>query len=174
MLGRQTRGGGSGRLYGREDGQVSPVYALGDQLVRRKNWYMPCAIGPRFDEATPEEQAEILKATYWCDYVTGSEWPALLGDEDCSPSARSRLKKKAAGWAIVLGRMAALNPELLAEVLQRARSEYERLIETPYPGVAVSAEVAFPATAKAWREQDGKAAMEIGIRIDDREELRDE
>jgi len=144
-----------------------PKYEFGGQFVRRKNLYMPCAVGPRFDKAAPEEQVELVKTTYWCDYVTSSEWPALLGEEGFSPSARSRLKKKAAGWAIVLGRMAALNPELLAEVLQRARSEYERLTETPYPGVAISAEVVFPDTAKAWRERNSEATIEIGIRIDE-------
>jgi hypothetical protein len=125
-----------------------PEYEFGGQLVRRKNLYMPCAVGPRFDDATPEEHVRILKETYWADFVTNNEWPALLGEDGCSPSARSRLKKKAAGWAIVLGRMAVLNPELLAEVLERACGEYERLTESPYPRVALSAEVVFPATHK--------------------------
>jgi hypothetical protein len=111
----------------------------------------------------------LLKDTYWCDYVSNSEWPALLGKEDCSPSAKSRLKKKAAGWAIVLGRMAALNPELLAGVLQRARSEYERLTETPYPQVAVAGELAFPESAKMWRANSG-ATMELAIRIEENDE----
>jgi hypothetical protein len=146
-----------------------PEYEIGGQRVRRKNFYMPCAIGPRVETMTETEYAEILKATYWADYVTNSEWPALLDQDGCSPSARSRLKKKVAGWAIVLGRIAVINPELLAEALQRARSEYERLTETPYPEVRLSAEFAFPTTAKEWRESEG-AEMQIQIALNENSE----
>jgi len=119
-----------------------PQYDFNGQTVRRKNLYMPCAIGPRYDEASPEEQAEILKATYWADFVAASEWPALLREEGFSPSARSRLKKKAAGWMIVLGRIAVLNPTLLAEIIERAQTAYEEQTEEPYPRVVVGGGIA--------------------------------
>jgi hypothetical protein len=105
-----------------------PKYQLGGTSVRRKNFYMPCVVGPKFRDATKEEQARILKATYWADNATNAEWPALLGD-DCSPSAKSRLKKKAAGWLILLARIQLLNPELFADIVRRADGTYLEQIE---------------------------------------------
>lgn len=106
-----------------------PKYHVGGTTVRRKNLYMPCVIGPKFETADEDEQARILKATYWADNVSNSEWPALLAQKDCSPSARSRLKKKSAGWLMALARMYLLNPELFAEVAEKAALMYEDQIE---------------------------------------------
>lgn len=112
---------------------MSPVYRFGDEHVRRKHFYMPCAIGPEFEEASEEEQARILKATYWADYISTSEWEALLGHEGCSPSAKSRLKKKAAGWIVALGRIASLNPDLFLASVEQALRVYGEQTKTEYP-----------------------------------------
>jgi hypothetical protein len=106
-----------------------PNYRIGGTTVRRKNWYMPCVIGPKFDEASEEEQARILKATYWADNLTNAEWPVLLGEDGRNPSAKSRLKKKATGWLIMLARIQILNPELFADIVQRADQTYQEQIE---------------------------------------------
>jgi hypothetical protein len=98
---------------------------------------MPCVIGPRFEKMSEEEQAKVYKATWWADLIAASEWPALLKKDGFSPSARSRLKKKAAGWLIALGRVAAINPDLFAEVLQRATKEYKEQTETEHPFLGV-------------------------------------
>jgi hypothetical protein len=110
-----------------------PTYNFNGTRVRRKNFYMPCIIGPRFDEANEDEQAEILKATYWADNITNTEWPAVLNHDDCSPSARSRLKKKAAGWLMALQRIARINPKLLHEIAVKADEMYRDQIEEEPP-----------------------------------------
>jgi hypothetical protein len=112
---------------------VSPVYRVGDERVRRKNWVMPCAIGPEFDRASEEEQARLLKATYWADYISESEWKVVLREEGCSPSAKSRLKKKAAGWLVALGRIAVLNPDLFLAAVEQALRLYAEQTKTEYP-----------------------------------------
>ncbi len=109
-----------------------PLYQVGEEVVRRKNLYMPCVIGPKFDEATPEEKARILRDTWWADLISNSEWKVLL-TEDFTPSAKSRLKKKAAGWLIALGRIAVLNPKLYNEVTDEAQRRYEEQIGKPHP-----------------------------------------
>jgi hypothetical protein len=116
---------------------VSPVYDLGGERIRRKNFYMPCAIGPRFDSASPEEQARILKETWWCDLVSGSEWKALMQEPDFSPSAKSRLRRKAVGWLVVLGRIALLNPELYNSIVKDAEDLYRTQIGTDHPIIAI-------------------------------------
>lgn len=98
-------------------------------LAKRKTQWMPCIIHERFEELSPTEQAAVWKATYWADNVTNPEWPALLGHDDCSPSAKSRLKRKAAGWLMALARMQYLNPEMFAEVAARAEGMYSEQIE---------------------------------------------
>src|SRR5262249_13946396 len=96
---------------------------------RRKNFYMPCILNARVDEMSDEEYADVLKATYWADNVTNAEWPVVLGHDDCSPSARSRLKKKAAGWLMALQRVGRLNPELSEEVVAKADEMYREQVE---------------------------------------------
>jgi hypothetical protein len=76
-----------------------------------------------------EEDAEMLKATYWADLIAQAEWKAVLGHDDCSPSAKSRLKKKASGWLIALARIYLLRPELFAEIADRANTSYEQQVE---------------------------------------------
>lgn len=110
-----------------------PRYKVGDQVVRRKNFYMPCVIGERVEEMSEEEYAAILKATKWADNITNAEWPAVLGHDDCSPSAKSRLKKKAAGWLMALGRIAYLNPDLHREIVEQAEQMYRDQIGEDHP-----------------------------------------
>lgn len=104
-------------------------YKIGDQTVRRKNFYMPCIISERIKEMSDEEYARILKETYWADFIANAEWAALLEYDDCSPSAKSRLKKKSAGWLIALARIYYLNPRLFAETVEKAAEIYEDQIQ---------------------------------------------
>ena len=90
---------------------------------------MPCIVGPRYDEASPEEKVRLLKATKWADRIADAEWKALLGEEDANRYAKSRLKGKAAEWLMALGRIAYLNPELFAEITEKAAALYEEQIE---------------------------------------------
>jgi hypothetical protein len=110
-----------------------PKYQIGGQTVRRKNLYLPCAIAAEIDNMSPEEQAAVYKAAFWADNITNAEWPAALGDEDCSPSAKSRLKKKAAGWLMALGRIAYLNPDLYREIVKQAEEMYRDQIGEDHP-----------------------------------------
>ncbi len=144
---------------------MSPVYNVGGQRVRRKNFYMPCALGPLFSEMTPEQQADVLKGTYWADLVSASEWPALLEEDDFSPSARSRLKKKAAGWVIVLGRIAALNPTLFAEIVERATTAYEGQTQSEYPAASLAGCLISLQTFRKWSESPG-ASIVVNVRLE--------
>jgi hypothetical protein len=110
-----------------------PRYKIGGQIVRRKNHYMPCAIAAEVDGMSDEEYAETMKKTYWADLITNTEWPVVLGHEDCSPSAKSRLKKKAAGWLMALGRIAYLNPDLHREIVKQAEEMYRDQIGENHP-----------------------------------------
>jgi hypothetical protein len=110
-----------------------PRYKIGDQIVRRKNLYLPCAINDQLDDMSPEEQARVYKAAFWADNITNAEWPVVLGHDDCSPSAKSRLKKKAAGWLMALGRIAYLNPELHREIVKQAEEMYRDQIGEDHP-----------------------------------------
>jgi hypothetical protein len=106
-----------------------PTYKHGGKTFRRKNLYLPCIIGPRLDDMSEEEVADVYKATYWADNIAASEWPAVLRHDDCSPSAKSRLKKKAAGWLMALQRIALINPELFDEGAAKADDMYREQIE---------------------------------------------
>ena len=110
-----------------------PHYRIGDQVVRRKNLYLPCAIAARTDEMSDEEHARVLKEAYWADNITNAEWPVVLAHEDCSPSAKSRLKKKGAGWLMALGRIAYLNPDLYREIVKQAEEMYRDQIGEEHP-----------------------------------------
>ena len=112
---------------------MSPRYKHGDETFRRKNFYMPCIINDRFDSLPPEEQVRLLKATYWADNMTESEWPVVLRKPDCSPSARSRLKRKATGWLVALQRIARLHPEFFEAIAAQADTLYREQIEEPPP-----------------------------------------
>jgi hypothetical protein len=110
-----------------------PEYQIGGQAFRRKNFYLPCAIAAELDGMSEEEQAAVYKAAYWADNITNAEWPVVLGHDDFSPSAKSRLKKKAAGWFMALGRIAYLDPDLYNEIVQRAKEMYQDQIGEPHP-----------------------------------------
>jgi hypothetical protein len=110
-----------------------PTYRIGGQTVRRKNLYLPCAIAARTEEMSDEEHARVLKAAFWADNITNAEWPVVLEHEDCSPSAKSRLKKKAAGWLVALGRIAYLNPDLYGQIVQQAEEMYSDQIGEEHP-----------------------------------------
>ena len=110
-----------------------PRYKIGDQVVRRKNLYLPCAIAAEVDEMSPEEQASVYRAAFWADNITNAEWPVVLGHENFTPSAKSRLKKKAAGWLMALGRIACLNPDLHREIVKQAEEMYRDQIGEDHP-----------------------------------------
>ena len=110
-----------------------PRYRIANQTVRRKNFYLPCVIAAEVDDMSDEEYVRTLKETYWADNITNAEWPAVLGHEDCSPSAKSRLKKKGAGWFMALGRIAYLNPALYNEMVKAAEKMYRDQIGGPHP-----------------------------------------
>ena len=114
--------------YGRSSVRI-PACALHKAEAERKNGYMPCIIGPRYDAASDDEKAKLLKATKWADRITDAEWKALLGEEDANRYAKSRLKSKGVEWLMALGRIAYLNPELFAEIAEKAAALYEEQIE---------------------------------------------
>ena len=65
------------------------TWRVGDETIRRKNLYMPCALGPRFDEADAATRAQLLRETYWADNITNAEWPVVLGDPGSTAVNRS-------------------------------------------------------------------------------------
>ena len=109
-----------------------PKYLIGDQILRRKNLYLPCAIGARFETLTDEEQVAIFKKCWWADNITASEWPVVLGDVR-NPSAKSRLKKKAVGWWMALSRLSILAPDIYNDSVKEASELYLELIEENIP-----------------------------------------
>jgi hypothetical protein len=110
-------------------------YAFGQEKARRKNTVLPCVIGERFENMTPGEQVRTLRETYWADYITETEWKAILGqlDKTYTGVVRSRLKKKVIAWWILLGRIAILDPKLYNDSVQQAIDLYLRQTETPHP-----------------------------------------
>jgi hypothetical protein len=54
-------------------------------------------LGDQLEGASDEEKARLYKATWWADNITNAEWPALLGREGASKTAKSRLKRKTVG-----------------------------------------------------------------------------
>ena len=114
-----------------------PRYRIADQTIKRKHFYLPCALDARWDDLAPEEQARLLKATYWADYITEAEWPVVLDHEAATKSNRSRLKRKGAGWLMALGRIAVLNPELFASMLEQARTMYADQVGQEWPWMEV-------------------------------------
>lgn len=110
-----------------------PDFTVGGEEFRRKNLYIPCVIGERFDSMTDAEKAEVFKATYWADNIAASEWPVVLRHADAKRYNKARLKKKAAGWLMALGRISAINPALMDEITEQARALYQQQIEHQYP-----------------------------------------
>jgi hypothetical protein len=103
-------------------------------IGNRKHAWLPCVIGAEIADDTPQEElVAIFKATYWSDLITDAEWRALLGHEGASRSARSKLKKKAVGWFMALGRIAVLDPELYNAIADQAEALYAEQIKEPHP-----------------------------------------
>lgn len=127
--------------------QNNHTFPDGTVLRRKGGWYTPCAMGPKLEALEKQAKetgdwkayAQLLKSTYWADNYTDAEWPCVLEDtteksETPVPSyVRSRLKKKAAGWIVALGRMAAVNPDLFEEVMEKAVVMYKEQTEKDYP-----------------------------------------
>ena len=110
-----------------------PEYEIAGQRLRRKNWYMPCVIAADFDGLPDDEQARVLKATYWADNITNREWPVVLGHDDATTTNRYRLKRKAAGWMMALARISVINPELFEAAAAQAREMYADQVGEQYP-----------------------------------------
>jgi hypothetical protein len=108
-------------------------YRIGDQLVNRKHLWLPCVLGDQLEGASDEEKARLYKATWWADNITNAEWPALLGHEGASKTAKSRLKRKTVGWLMAMGRIAALNPGLYNQAAAEARELYQQQLGEPHP-----------------------------------------
>jgi hypothetical protein len=106
-------------------------YRIGDHTFRRKNFYLPCIISARVDRMSDEEWVAVHKAAYWADNITNTEWPLVLRHDGVKAYVRSRFKKKAAGWLMALARVAAINPELFAEIVAKAEEMYREQIEDP-------------------------------------------
>jgi hypothetical protein len=104
-------------------------YRIGDRTFSRKNLYVPCIIGARFDSMTEAEKASAYKAAYWADNITNAEWPLVLRHDGVKAYVRSRFKKKAAGWLMALARVALINPDLFAEIATKADEMYREQIE---------------------------------------------
>jgi hypothetical protein len=117
-------------------------YQVGDEQVNRKHAWLPCVINDSLEGKSDEEVAAALRATWWSDLITNSEWPALLGHEGASKSARSKLKRKAIGWLMALGRIAYLDPVFFNTILEEARKLYLEQIGEPHPALDPPRQVA--------------------------------
>jgi hypothetical protein len=139
-----------------------PEYQFGDTTVRRKHTWLPCIIGERFDAMSEEEQAAACRSTYWADNITNGEWPVVLRHDGVKAYVRSRLKKKAVGWCMALARLAVLNPQLFAEITEKADEMYREQIEEDSFELqtlrsvghqAAKAEVGETLFSQVWRER---------------------
>jgi hypothetical protein len=101
-------------------------------VFERKNFWMPCVIKADIDGKTPAERAAIYKATKWADLLTNAEWPVMLQKARNAP-VRSRMKKKIVHWLMILGRIAALNPELFRQAALEAMALYEEQTGREHP-----------------------------------------
>jgi hypothetical protein len=110
-----------------------PKYRIGDEPVDRKHLWLPCVMNDQLDDATDEEKARLLRATWWADNITNAEWPALLGQQGASKTAKSRLKRKTVGWLMAMGRIAALNPDLFDAAVREARDLYATQLRQEHP-----------------------------------------
>jgi len=111
-----------------------PKYKVGDKTLRRKHLYMPCILHEMFPQLPEEEQAKLLKETYWADNITEREWDLLLGQPTPYKGVvRSRLKRKAVGWLMALARISCFDPMLYDEITKEAEETYRRQIGMPIP-----------------------------------------
>jgi len=111
-----------------------PKYKIGDKVFRRKHLYMPCILHESFPQLPEEEQAKLLKSTYWADNITEREWDLLLNRSiPYKEVVRSRLKRKAVGWLVALARISYFDPILYGEILSGAEETYREQIGVPIP-----------------------------------------
>lgn len=110
-----------------------PTYDISGARVRRKNGYMPCVLSERFDSLPPEEQERLFKQAKWADNITNAEWLVVLQRDGATAPNKSKLKRKAAGWLMALGRIAVLHPDLFKAICEQARSMYAEQVEQKYP-----------------------------------------
>jgi hypothetical protein len=110
-----------------------PKYEADGKKARRKNRHVPCIINERMDDMTDREKVETMAATYWRDYIAASEWPAALGEDDCSPSAKSRLKKKGAvgSWRCCTSPVST--PNSFEDIVAKANTMYLSQFEAEPP-----------------------------------------
>jgi hypothetical protein len=134
--------------------RIKLFYAAERDPSGRKNYWMPCVINDTFGDKTLEEQNAILKATKWADLLTNAEWPVMLQNVR-NPPVRSRLKKKIVHWLMIMGRIAALNPELLVQALREADALYLEQTGAPHPFVSVRPQ-GLPWTGMSWAVLDEK------------------
>ena len=105
----------------------------GEESFNRKHTWLPCIISADIGNMTTQEQAAVFRATWWSDNITNSEWPALLRHEGASRSARSKLKRKAVGWFMAIGRIAAIDPEFYDAIVKEAKRLYLEQLREPHP-----------------------------------------
>jgi hypothetical protein len=117
-------------------------YRIGEEVVDRKHTWLPCILNAQLDGASDEEVARLLKATWWADLITNAEWPALLDRPEGTRANRSRLKRKAVGWYMALGRIAAVNPELFGQIVADVRQRYLEQLGEPHPTLGAPEPVA--------------------------------
>jgi hypothetical protein len=108
-------------------------YRFGDEVVTRKHLWLPCVLSADLEGASDEEKARLYRSTWWADNITNAEWPALLGHQGASKTAKSRLKRKLVGWLMAMGRIAALNPELFDAAVREARDLYAAQLRQGHP-----------------------------------------
>ena len=113
-------------------GTIKRFYAQDKGPIKRKNYWLPCVLNAELDNMTEDEQVKILNATRWADLLTNAEWPVMLQDAS-NPPVKSRLKKKIVHWLMILGRIAALNPELFAQACREAFALYAEQLRQPHP-----------------------------------------
>jgi len=112
-----------------------PRYRIEGKVFRRKNLYIPCVIAEKFDELSPEKKVEVFKKTWWCDLLTEAEWRTILGQNppNYKSVVKSRLKKKAVGWLIALGRILTFEPDIYNKAVEEAIRLYRELCGLPHP-----------------------------------------
>jgi hypothetical protein len=145
-----------------------PTYQIGDATFRRKHLYMPCImnLAEQRQDLTPEELVALYKACYWEDFITKAEWPVVLGHDVSAKTLKTnkyRLKRKAVGWLISLGRIAHINPKLSDEIIEDARKLYQEQIQREWPwGETVGELVGLTPTEE--RDADGCDAWSVEVR----------
>lgn len=138
-------------------------YSPGKHSFDRKNLHLPCLIAAEKENKPGENRsgetlAKVLWTTYWTDNLTATEWPVALQHDGVKGYIRSKLKKKAAGWLVALGRIAAQNPELAREICTKARAMYLNQIDEEYPWHVITAGLSgLPVYREVHRDEDETA-----------------